>query len=230
VNVSIPKGAKIETMLSPPNSTSTLPDGGLMLTYNLGRLPPSQAKVATVEYRYPIFSSSLHPIQWVLFVEIVVGACVTAVLLKRAPKAVVAVSVEKLRRLADLQDEKRSLRLELEKRDEELARGSITKHEYRRRRKLIETRLSELNRSLAMLRNDLKAIDPRYEQITRRLEKAESEVDALRASENQITAQYRAGRISKGVYESLLSDLRKRIEKAKATVDSIIVTLREETR
>jgi len=113
---------------------------------------------------------------------------------------------------------------------EEVSRGAITRHDYRRRSKAIENRLSELNRQLAALKSELKTIDPRYDQIARRLERAESEIDALRASEIQMTNQYRTGRISKDVYESLTRDLRKRMEKAKETVDSIIVTLREETR
>jgi SMC interacting uncharacterized protein involved in chromosome segregation len=83
---------------------------------------------------------------------------------------------------------------------------------------------------LTTLKTEIKAVDPRYDQMTRRLEKAEGEVDALRASESQITSQYRSGRISKEVYESLVSDLRKRIEKAKDTVDRTIITLREEIR
>ena len=230
VNISLPRGTKIETLSSQPNSTSTLPDGGLMLTYDLGRLPPNQAKAATVEYRFQILSSSLHPLQWVFFFEIVVGACMAAIFLKRTPKAAVPVSIERIRRFTDLHDEKRSLRLELEKREEAITRGSITKHEYRRRRRLIETRISELNRSLTTLKNELKAVDPKYDQMARRLEKAEGELEALGVSESQIMAQYRAGRIGREVCESLLRDLRKRTERAKATVDSIIVTLREEAR
>ena len=49
-------------------------------------------------------------------------------------------------------------------------------------------------------------------------------------SDNQITTQYRSGRISKDAYESLSRDYRKRIEKARETIDITIVTLREETR
>ncbi|MBS7622298.1 hypothetical protein KEJ39_01305 [Candidatus Bathyarchaeota archaeon] len=80
------------------------------------------------------------------------------------------------------------------------------------------------------MKSELKTIDPRYDQIGRRLEKAESEIDALRASELQMTNQYRTGRMSRQVYESLRRDLRKRMDRAKETIDSIIVTLREEAR
>ncbi len=66
--------------------------------------------------------------------------------------------------------------------------------------------------------------------MIRRLEKAEAELEGLRVSENQITAQYRSGRISKDAYESISRDYTKRMEKARETVDTVIVTLREEAR
>ncbi|MEM3048633.1 MAG: hypothetical protein QXK72_05405, partial [Candidatus Bathyarchaeia archaeon] len=138
--------------------------------------------------------------------------------------------VGKIRRYIELQDDKRALRLEIERRSEELSRGAITKHEYRRMRKSLDSRLSEINRSLATLKNELKSIDPRYLEMANRLERAESEVEALKASENQLTSRYRSGQLSREVYESMLSDLRKKIGKAEETIESIIVMLREEAR
>jgi len=230
VNITLPSGSKIETISIPPNSTSTLSDGSQVMTYHFGRLPPASTETTAIEYDYPIFLSSIYPLQWVFSLEVIVGAFAAAVLLRRPQKVVAAAPAEKLRKFVDLQDEKRTLRLELEKGGNELARGAMTKHDYRKRRRLIETRISELNKTLTSLKSELRNLDPRYEQMARRLEKAEGEVDALRASEEQITGQYRSGRISKDVYESLVKDLRKRIEKAKQTVDSLIVTLREESR
>jgi len=230
VNVSLPRGAELEQSLTPPNSTSILSGGKQILTYDFGRLLPLTTKTTTIDYYYHILSPSTYPLQWIVALELVAAALAAAILMKRPPKAVIAAPVEKIRRFIDLHDEKRILRLELEKIGEEVSRGAITRHDYRRRSKAIENRLSELNRQLAALKSELKTIDPRYDQIARRLERAESEIDALRASEIQMTNQYRTGRISKDVYESLTRDLRKRMEKAKETVDSIIVTLREETR
>lgn len=228
VNISLPRGAEFEQSLTPP--TFVLSDGEQILTYDLGRLPPLTTKATAIDYYYHILSSSIFPFQWIFTLELLLAALAAAVFLKRPPKAVVAAPVEKTRRFIDLHDEKRILRLELEKIGREVTRGAITKHDYRRRSKTIETRLSELNRHLSVLKSELKTIDPRYDEIARRLERAESEIDALRASEVQMTNQYRSGRISKDVYESLTSDLRKRMEKAKETVEGIIVTLREETR
>ncbi|MEM4251843.1 MAG: hypothetical protein QW828_08430, partial [Candidatus Bathyarchaeia archaeon] len=225
-NISLPRGARLEHSSSQPNSTSTLPTGDQLLIFNLGRLPPLTTKKITIDYNYHIFSPSIYPLQWIFVLELIVTAFAAALFSKRPTKAVTAVPAEKVRKFIDLHDEKRILRLELEKIGDEASRGAITKHDYRRRSRTIEVRMGELNRQLAALTSELKTVDPRYDQIGRRLERAESEIDALRASETQLTNQYRTGRISRQVYESLRSDLRKRMDKAKETIDSIIVTLR----
>lgn len=230
VNVSIPKEAQIEYLSSNPNSTITQADGNEILFYDFGMLLPGQIRNLTMNYQYPIFLASISPLRWIFSVEIILLAIGAAILMKRPMKLITKVPIEKIKKFVTLQDEKIALRFELEKRSEEIARGAISKHEYRRRRKSIEMRISELNRTLATLKSELKAVDPRYDQMIRRVEKAEAELEGLRVSDNQITTQYRSGRINKDVYESLSKDYKKRIEKARETIDSVIVTLREEAR
>lgn len=230
VNVSLPKEAQIEHLSSNPNSTITQADGNEILFYDFGMLLPDQIRSLTINYQYPMFLASISPLGWIFSVEMILVAIGAAILIKRPTKVITKVPIEKIKRFVTLQDEKTGLRFELEKRSEEIARGAISKHEYRRRRKSIEMRISELNRTLATLKSELKVVDPRYDQMIRRLEKAEAELEGLRVSDNQITAQYRSGRISKDAYESLSKDYRKRIEKARETIDSVIVTFREEAR
>lgn len=230
VNVSLPKEAQIEHLSSHPNSTITQADGNEILFYDFGMLLPGQIRSLTINYQYPIFLASISPLSWIFSFEIVLVAIGAAILMKRPMKMITKIPIEKIKRFINLQDEKIGLRFELEKSSEEIARGAISKHEYRRRRKSVEMRISELNRTLANLKSELKAGDPKYDQMIRRLDKAEAELEGLRVSDNQITTQYRSGRISKDAYESLSRDYRKRIEKARETIDIAIVTLREETR
>ena len=230
VNISLSKEAQIENLSSNPNSTITQADGNEILQYDFGMLLPSQIRSLTMDYRYPIFLASIGPLGWIFSFEMILVAFGVAILMKRPVKVISKIPVEKIKRFITLQDEKSALRLELDKKGEEIARGAISKHEYRRRRKSIEMRISELNRTLTTLKSELKAVDPRYDQMMRRLEKAEAEIEGLRVSENQITTQYRSGRISKDAYESLSRDYGKRMEKARETVDTVIVTLREEAR
>jgi len=230
VNVSLPKEAQIEHLSGNPNSTITQADGNEILFYDFGMLLPGQIRSLTINYQYPMFLPSISPLGWIFSFEMILVAIGAAILIKRPTKVITKVPIEKIKRFVTLQDEKTGLRFELEKRSEEIVRGAISKHEYRRRRKSIEMRISELNRTLATLKSELKVVDPRYDQMIRRLEKAEAELEGLRVSDNQITTQYRSGRISKDAYESLSKDYRKRIEKARETIDTVIVTLREEAR
>ncbi|WP_455368607.1 hypothetical protein [[Eubacterium] cellulosolvens] len=230
VNVSLPKEVQIENLSSNPNSTIIQADGNEILQYDFGMLMPGQIKSLTMNYQYPIFLPSISPLGWIFSIEMILVGVGAAILMKRPMKMITKIPIEKIKRFVTLQDEKSALRFELEKKGEEIARGAISKHEYRRRRKSIEMRISELNRTLNTLKSELKTLDPRYDQMIRRLDKAEAELEGLRVSENQITTQYRSGRISKDVYESLSKDYGKRMEKARETVDSVIVTMREEAR
>ena len=46
----------------------------------------------------------------------------------------------------------------------------------------------------------------------------------------QIRNQYRSGRIIKEAYDSLIPDIDKKIDRAKETLDGILITIREEVR
>jgi len=63
-----------------------------------------------------------------------------------------------------------------------------------------------------------------------RMEKAEAEIDANKLGEDHFRSQYRAGRISKEAHDRALDDLRRRMDKARETIETSLVTLREEAR
>ncbi|MBS7622297.1 hypothetical protein KEJ39_01300 [Candidatus Bathyarchaeota archaeon] len=125
-NISLPKGARLENSSIQPSSTSALSTGDQLLIYDFGRLPPFTTKTVTIDYDYYIITPSIYPLQWIFTLEIVATAFATAFILKRPTKTVAATPVEKIRRFIDLHDEKRVLRLELEKIGEEVSRGAIT--------------------------------------------------------------------------------------------------------
>jgi chromosome segregation ATPase len=114
--------------------------------------------------------------------------------------------------------------------DEDVARGSLTKHEFRRRKKVMDLRLDELNKSLMDVKADLRAISSRYDDLIRRIDRAEAEVEASRASMNQVRGQYRAGKTTRETYDTMVADITRRIDRAEETVETILITLREEAR
>jgi len=94
----------------------------------------------------------------------------------------------------------------------------------------MEQRLDELNKSLMEVKAELRGTSPRHEELMRRLDRAEAEIEASRASMNQVRSQYRAGKTTKDAYNTLMNDISKRIDRAEETLETTLITLREEAR
>ncbi len=201
------------------------------LEYDFKSVTPFSPELKiSLDYKYQAFWASVKPLEMLLMIEVIAAILLITYNMRRPLRPIIRAPVEIIRKFVDLQDEKINLRLELEKRDEEFMHGGISKHEYRRRKRFIEIRVSELNRALSQVKNEIKRSQPRYAEMVRRIEKAESEIEALRLNKFQIRGQYRSGRIVKEAYDSLIPDIDKRIDKAKDTLDGLLITMREEAR
>ncbi len=94
----------------------------------------------------------------------------------------------------------------------------------------MEQRLDELNKSLMQVKAELRGISPRHDELIRRIDRAEAEIDSSRASINQVRGQYRAGKTTRETYDALMNDISKRIDRAEETLETTLITLREEAR
>jgi chromosome segregation ATPase len=167
---------------------------------------------------------------WIAGLEVVIVAFALVTRLRRGPELAVPIPVEKLREFVGLYDERLALTRELVVMEEEVSRGGLVKHEFRRRRKLMELRLDELNKALMSVKSELRTITPHYEELIRRIDRAEAEIEASRASMNQVRGQYRAGKTTRETYDTIVSDISKRIDRAEETLETSLITLREEAR
>ncbi|MEM3608583.1 MAG: hypothetical protein QW238_06940, partial [Candidatus Bathyarchaeia archaeon] len=102
--------------------------------------------------------------------------------------------------------------------------------EYKHKLKTVEERLSQLDRGLSGLKNELRSIDARYSEIISAIDKGEAEITAVRASIKQLYSQYRTGRISKETFNKISVELEKRMNKARGGLEKSLITLREESR
>lgn len=183
---------------------------------------------ATVNY-IP-FLSGFGALPWLFGVEVAIAAFALAVKVRRGPELEVPVPVERLREFVGLYDERLALTRELVLMEEEVARGGLVKHEFRRRTKVMELRLDEINKSLMAVKNELRSISARYDDLIRRIDRAEAEIEVSRNSMSQVRSQYRAGKTTRETFDSLINDITKRIDRAEETVETILITLREEAR
>ena len=228
VRVIMDEGMNVENSSQQPNSTY-VENGKNILLYEIDGVTPLHNLTFNVKYKYLSFWAAFRPITWLAVVEAIVAVFLVASRGKKAVPVSIA-PVETIRRFIGLYDERMNLRLETEKIEEDMTRGGVSKHDYRHRKKAIDARLEEINRSLTSVKNDLRASAGRYGESIGKLDKAEAEIDAARASESQVKTQYRSGKINKDVYETVAADSKKRIGRARETIESITISLREEAR
>ena len=221
-----PMGFRLESF-----SGQTFTSSGNQILVQVAEVTPMSNLSFTMDYQLDPFWASLSALSWA---GLAVGSIAAVVLAVSATStAGVAVSgapSELIGRFVELYDEKSAMRLEAEKMDEDLLRGSLNRHEFKRRRRVIDLRIAELDRTLAPVKDQLSKSNPRYQDMIKRLERAEADIQVVRTTSADLRNQYRSGRIARELYESLISDLAKRKEKAQQTMDTIVINLREETR
>ena len=183
-----------------------------------------------VFFRYIPFWAAFEYLPWLLGLEVAFAAVVLTVRVRRGPELAIPVPVEKLREFVGLYDERISLSRELVAMEEEVARGGMVKHEFRRRTKVMELRLDEINKSLMAVKAEIRVISQHYDELIRRIDRAEAEIQVSRSSLNQVRGQYRSGKTTRETYDAMVNDLTKRIDRAEGTVETILITLREEAR
>ncbi|HYY91273.1 MAG TPA: hypothetical protein VE955_04735, partial [Candidatus Dormibacteraeota bacterium] len=140
------------------------------------------------------------------------------------------VPVQLITRFVDLYDEKSSMRMESDKMEDDVARGSLNRFDYRQRRRTLDRRMSEVDRELGSVKSELSGASGRYQEMVKRIERSEAELQVIRTTSADLKNQNRTGKISRDLYDSLYSDLVRRKEKAEQSIDTVIINLREEIR
>ena len=185
----------------------------------------------SMTYQLDPFWASLSPLTWVGLVEAALAAGVLAVLSRPGAEGAISGAPSQLiTKFVELYDEKSSMRLESDKMEEDLARGALNRYDYKQRRRMLDRRMTEVDRTLAPVEEQLSAAQGRYADMIKRIERAEVELNVIKTTANDLRNQYRNGKISKDLYESLNADLMRRKQKAEQTIDTIIINLREEIR
>lgn len=231
VKIVAPSGLSVTRLRTPPQSALSYPIrvGENDRTITLQGITNQNNVTFSMSFSYIPFWSAFEILPWVVGFEVVILAFALA-FRRRGPELEVPVPVERLREFVGLYDERLALSRELVVMDEDVARGSLVKHEFRRRKKVMDMRLDEVNRSLMQLKTELRTVSAHYDELIRRIDRAEAEVEASRASLNQVRGQYRAGKTTREAYDSLINDIAKRLDRAEETVETVLITLREEAR
>ena len=200
------------------------------LTFVYYNVTPFQNLSQEATYEYTIFWASFRPALWV-------GTTVTILsvlaLLWRAPRPAapiptIPVRPEELKGYVDAYEKKRRSLGELERVEERGRKGKIPRRRYKVRKRALESRLSVLSKDLARLREKLRTASPKYAVMMRQIEIAEAELEGIEAGIRRTETRYRRGEISTAAYHKLLEDYYRRRERARTTIDGVLLRLREE--
>ncbi len=232
VRVITPSGVTVENLKLPAQSPLSSPtqDDPNRKDFRFQGVTSLENVTFGLEFTYLPFRSAFEFLPWLLSLEVAVAAVVLLERIRRGPELAVPIPVEKLREFVGLYDERLALTRELIIMEEEVARGGLVKHEFRRRTKVMELRLDEINKSLMQVKAEIRAISARHDELIRRIDRAEAEIEVSRNSLNQVRSQYRAGKTTRETYDSMVKDITKRIDRSEEVVETILITFREEAR
>jgi hypothetical protein len=200
------------------------------LTFVYYNVTPFQNLSQEATYEYTIFWASFRPTLWV---GTVVAILSVLALLWRAPRPAapiptIPVRPEELKSYVDAYEKKRRSLDELETVGARARKGKIPRRRYKVRKRALESRLSVLSKDLARLREKLQTASPKYADMMRQIEIAEAELEGIEAGIRRTETRYRRGEISTAAYHKLLEDYYRRRERARTTIDGVLLRLREE--
>lgn len=183
----------------------------------------------SLAYSYTVFWTSFRPTLWTT-VLVIIGSII--VFAWQRPKAPVLVSVvlvprKTLNAFVEIYEEKKKTLSELEQMKMKVRKGKISRRRYKVRKTTLENRISALSRRLMDLQQKIMGGGAKYAGIMRQLEVAETELDNIREDIKRIEVRFKRGEISASTYRRLLESDLGRQEKARRTVDGLLLRLRE---
>ena len=217
VSITLPKGAKFQSSTPLETMSCTFSD-----------VTPSDDLNFEINYKYNVFWGSFYPTIWMGILAIAASA---VTFFWKAPKPSASPRIQippkDLKSFVDSYEEKTRIRSELESLEERLRKGKIPRRRFKVRKKMLDGRLSTVSRNLSSLRETIRAAGSKYANMMRQIEVAETNLEGAERDMQRVKTRYRRGEISKGAYGKLLEEYNHRIEEAEATIDGVLLRLRE---
>ena len=228
VSITLPKGAEFQssTPLDPVSIKKI--DLQETMSFTFSNVAPSDNLNFEINYEYNVFWGSFYPTIWVGILAVAASA---VFLFWGTPKTISAPTIQvppkDLRSFVDSYEEKMRIRSELESLEERLRKGKIPRRRFKVRKKMLDSRLSTVSRNLSSLRETIRAAGSQYASMMRQIEVAETNLEGAERDIQRVKKRYRRGEVSKGAYRKLVDEYNGRIEEAEATIDGVLLRLRE---
>jgi chromosome segregation ATPase len=142
----------------------------------------------------------------------------------------VRLSHEDVRAFTEAYDEKSRLNLELKSLETRAQKGKIPRRRYKVQKRTIEVRLDNISKNINDLKKTFRSAGGNYANLVKQLDIAEAELTEVEVNTRNIDVRHRKGVLPLDAYKKAQADYQKRKEKAEATINGILLRLREETR
>jgi hypothetical protein len=190
----------------------------------------------SIAYEYDPVWLAFRPTLWVWALAIV--GCAVAMIWQRSkapigialPAAVSKIQPEFIKSFVDKYEEKMKIVFEIDSLETRVQKGRVPRRRYKVQRKTLEMRLNTLSRSLTEVKERMRSVGGHYADLMRQLEVAETELSDVDANVKSIEDRHGRGEVSLEAYRKLLGDYQRKKEKAEATINGILLRLREEIR
>jgi hypothetical protein len=236
VTIVLPEGAVLGSSSADSNESSLQNAAFLTLfTFAFENATPFHDTTFSFAYQRPVLWESFHPTVWMAAFVFAVGALMGAWRIYSPPAtaplptAVATVRADDLRGFVNNYDEKRRLLKEATSLEEAARKGKMPRRQYKVRKMTIDGRLNSVTRELVALRDKLRTAGPRYAELMRQLEVAETELQGAEAEIDRAEVRYRRGDLSPQAYHNVLETAYRRRDHAQTTTDGVLLRLREET-
>jgi septal ring factor EnvC (AmiA/AmiB activator) len=109
-------------------------------------------------------------------------------------------------------------------------KGKIPRRRYKVQRRTLEVRLDTISKNIAKLKRIFRSAGGVYADLGRQLDVAEAELVEVETNIRTSEVRHRRGQLPLEAYKKALADYQRRKEKAEATINGILLRLREELR
>ena len=228
VSVVLPEGASFKS--SNPVDPQTTEKNAIQetLTFDFSDVSPSQNLNFEINYKYQTFWASFYPTIWIGIIALA-GTIFT--FFWKVPKpsvgTIIHIQPKTLNNFVESYGEKTRIRSELESLNEKVQKGKIPRRRYKVRKKMLDGRISTISRNLSSLGEEIKSAGSKYEKMIKQLETAETKLEAAKNDLQELEMRYRKAEISKSTYSKLIEENQSKIDDAEATIDGVLIRLRE---
>jgi hypothetical protein len=191
-----------------------------------------------ITYDYNPLWLSFRPTVWVWTLAVV--SCISIAVWKRqktakplriaTPETSITLSPNNVKAFTEAYDEKNRLNTELKTLERRAQKGKIPRRRYKVQRRSLEARLDNISKNITGLKKTFRSAGGVYANLARQLDVAEAELVEVETKMRAIEVRHRRGALPLESYKRALADYQRRKEKAEATVNGILLRLREEIR